>query len=305
MWFLRNLREKGLLTKNICNLIEMVQVGERDTTYTIPTGIDDLGVASVLGGFFMAKTQTTFNLWYLVRRWAIENSYIIPHYGNDGSDGKMGGSKKGIPIYKWPMKIYNQRINRRAVLTMVSWRSAIIWANALSEMTGLNPVYRSSNGEVIRDSSNENGSVVDEVIQTRNNGYRLPTSFEWEMAARWKNDTESTNGSIYVGERYWTPGSYASGSTSNTNYEIATNAVANCNSKYTRNVGELMPNHLNIYDMSGNVFEWCFTKIDSLPVLRGGCFRQKAALMEIGNAVTWQGPETTKYFIGFRLVRDQ
>ncbi len=57
-----------------------------------------------------------------------------------------------------------------------------------------------------------NASVVNAAVQTENNGYRLPTGNEWEMAARWKHDTGSLGGSILVGDRYWTPGNYPSGS---------------------------------------------------------------------------------------------
>lgn len=99
----------------------------------------------------------------------------------------------------------------------------IVWPNAYSEMEGKAPVYRTAVGEIIRDSSTANiaTTLIDSAIQTNNNGYRLPTSMEWEMAARWKNDTVSTNGSKLVGGRYWTPGNYASGATAPASKDFA------------------------------------------------------------------------------------
>jgi formylglycine-generating enzyme required for sulfatase activity len=125
-------------------------------------------------------------------------------------------------------------------------------------MTGLNPVYRTASDVIIKDSRDANASVVDAAVQTNNNGYRLPTSMEWEMAARWRNT--SGDGSILVGGRYWTPGSYASGATATIitkqqrEQSHGTNGAPGGN--FTRPVGQLLPNHLGIYDMSGNVWEW-------------------------------------------------
>ncbi len=50
-------------------------------------------------------------------------------------------------------------------------------------MNGLNPVYRDANSLVLKDSRNSNLSLLGGVIQGNFNGYRLPTSNEWEKAA--------------------------------------------------------------------------------------------------------------------------
>lgn len=68
--------------------------------------------------------------------------------------------------------------------------------------------------------------------------YRLPTEAEWEFAARGGNYSQNNkySGSSYADETAW-----HSGNSGNTSH----------------NVGQKLPNELGLYDMSGNVFEWC------------------------------------------------
>lgn len=273
---------------------EMVQVGESSITYTVPTGIDDDGTAALPGGYFMATTLTTYELWYQVRIWAEANGYHFQNVGREGHDGIIGA----VPT-----------ANKLEPATTMNWRDVIVWTNALSEMLGLEPVYRTSTGIIIRDSRDTNASQVDLAIQNNKNGYRLPTANEWEMAARWKNDSETTNGSILVGGRYWTPGNYASGATADYYHEGETRAVAwysygvGNSQNYTRPVGMLLPNHLGIYDMSGNVREWTYTStVDSGRILKGGSYFFLASVMQVGeNGVA--GVTSGGSITGFRLVR--
>ena len=69
--------------------------------------------------------------------------------------------------------------------------------------------------------------------------FRLPTEAEWEYAARGGN---KSNGYLYAG--------------SNNINEVAC-CISNNINYTTLSVGSLSPNELGIYDMSGNVFEWC------------------------------------------------
>ncbi|MCF7913108.1 MAG: formylglycine-generating enzyme family protein [Candidatus Cloacimonetes bacterium] len=105
-----------------------------------------------------------------------------------------------------------------------SWNDAVEYCNALSERKGLTPCY----------------NLEDYSCDFSANGYRLPTEAEWEYAAR--------------GGVNWTDNYKYSGTTDNLNDY----AWYNDNSgSQTHEVGIKEPNQLGIYDMSGNVSEWC------------------------------------------------
>lgn len=272
----------------------LVQVGELNQEYTVPIGTQDEDTATVLGGYWMARVPTTYALWYEVRTWAEAHGYHFENLGREGSQGEIGET---------PTE------HRRHPVTRVSWRDAIVWLNALSEMHALEPVYRDANNQVIRDAREDNAEVVDGAIQTENNGYRLPTNHEWEMAARWKIDTESTDGSILVGGRYWTPGNYASGATADYQHFNATREVAwyRANSGgQTQPVGELLPNHLGLYDMSGQVTEWTYTKQKASQDTRGGSHFSYEDRLKIGhiNSRSLSHNIFGGNVLGFRIVRN-
>jgi formylglycine-generating enzyme len=278
----------------------LVSVGEVGTTYTIPTGTYDSGTTTVLGGYLMAITETTYELWYEVRIWAETNGYLFQNQGREGNGGTNGAAPTD---------------NKLEPVTMVSWRDTIVWMNAASEMVGYDPVYRTSGGNIIRDSRDSNASVVDGAIQTDHNAYRLPTSYEWEMAARWKDDTTSTDGSILVGGRYWTPGDYASGATLDYKNAIVTNLFAwyeynsdTGDGEKTQPVGTKIPNALGLYDMSGNVWEWvydCYSGLEgSDRTIRGGSYDDYASDTRVGY-VNHNNPGYALVDYGFRMLRGQ
>lgn len=271
-------------------LPEFVQVGEVGETYIVPTGFSSQP-NPVEGGYYMAKTQTTYALWYYVRVWALEAGYHFQHPGQEGSKGERGQAPSSAGFHP---------------VTTVSWFDTIVWLNALSEYYGLEPVYRDLEGDVLRDSRHSQNAVLEQAVHTDHGGFRLPTPHEWDMAARWKNDTTSTHGSVLVGERYWTPGNYASGALTSADDMGATRVVAwfrgAPGGDSTRPVGLLGRNHLGLYDMSGNVWEWT-NLINSVgwTQARGGSYFEQASSVTVSMPFS-TAPDDPWSIIGFRIV---
>jgi len=261
---------------------------------SFPTGIDDLGKGTVKMAFLMAKTEVTYQLWDAVYDWAIDAARGANQYHFQNS-GVMGD---GL-----------DRTNQHPV-TNINWRDAIVWCNALTEYynaqngTSLTCVY-TYNSAIVRDSRDSNAIACDGVTAAAiaAKGFRLPTSMEWELAARYRG-SDSTNAILRNGI-YWTKGNSASGATADSSNAAATGAVAwyalNFNSS-SQPVGQKTANALNLYDISGNVLEWCFDLSGARRVLRGGSINFSD--MQLGSVPLVLPYMTAKKF-GFRPARTE
>ncbi len=134
----------------------------------------------------------------------------------------------------------------------VSWYDVIEYCNQRSLKEGLTPCYtidksrKDPNNTISSDNLKWSVSVNWLV-----NGYRLPTEAEWEYAARGGNKSKGFkySGSYDLGTVAWyDENSYAKGE--------------NHPDYGTHIVGTKAPNELGIYDMSGNVYEWCWDWYD-------------------------------------------
>ena len=153
----------------------------------------------------------------------------------------------------------------------ISWNDAIAFCNVLSKKAGLKEYYSISDG----------GQIVK--CNLDSNGYRLPSEAEWQYACK-----ASTNGYTYgkLHDIAWY--------NENSNGEI-------------HDVGQKEPNAWGLYDMLGNVWEWCYDLYDetvygSYRIFRGGSWAETAR----GCGATCRRRSHPTFHIddlGFRLAR--
>ncbi len=176
----------------------------------------------------------------------------------------------------------------------VSWYDAVEFCNQLSEREGLTTAYRISGKNVIWNRSA--------------NGYRLPTEAEWEYACRAGTQSPFYTGGIMEEECGHDPALARAGW-----------YCGNADSK-THSVGQKAPNAWGLYDMHGNVWEWCWDWYSDYPggsvtdpagpksgsdrVGRGGSWRLYAHICRSASRNS-DVPGARYHYQGFRLFRSK
>jgi formylglycine-generating enzyme len=247
---------------------------------------DAIPIEVTLSAFFMDTNLVSYTQWNSVYNWATNHGYTFANAG--------GAKAANHPV---------QRVN---------WYDCVKWCNARSQQAGLTPVYYIDAGLTQVYTKWETTPYVNWAAK----GYRLPTEAEWEKAARgglngrrfpWGNTiSESQANYNSTGKPEFDLGP--------TGYNVP---FATGESPYTSPVGSFAPNGYGLYDMAGNVFEWCWDWYGTpyaggndshgpvsggVRVLRGGSWFSVAFLARC----SLRGSINPSYYfvyVGFRCVR--
>jgi len=252
----------------------------------------DFGAYSLtVDTFYMDKYEVTNDEMVRVMQWAYDNSKLV--VSSTSVKNAQGNQKELLDLddiecrITWSGSLFGMESTKGSgyPCVEVTWYGAVAYCNYRSEMDGRTPCYDQSTW----------------ICNFSANGYRLPTNDEWEYAARgglsgkrfpWGDTITQSRANYYSTLSY----SYDINSTSGFHPDYDDGGHP-----YTSPVGDFAANGYGLYDMAGNVWEWCNDALGSTRYLRGGSWGGGAHNLRCGYEL-WDDPAYSDGTYVFRAV---